>query len=64
MRSSVKNGRKLLLIKDSYANSLIPFLMLNFEEITSLDLRYATVSVMKSIDKSSYDEILFLYNSL
>ena len=36
--------------------------MLNFEEITSLDLRYATVSVMKSIDKSSYDEILFLYN--
>ena len=62
VRSSVKNGRKLLLIKDSYANSLIPFLMLNFEEITSLDLRYATASVMKSIDKSSYDEILFLYN--
>lgn len=62
VRSNIKNGRRLLLIKDSYANSVIPFLALNYEEITSLDLRYATASVMKSIDKSSYDEILFLYN--
>lgn len=62
VRSNVQNGRKLLLIKDSYANSVIPFLALNYQEITSLDLRYATASVMKSIDKSDYDEILFLYN--
>ena len=62
VRSNIKNGRRLLLIKDSYANSVIPFLALNYEEITSLDLRYAPASVMKSIDTSSYEEILFLYN--
>ena len=62
VRSSVKNGRKLLLIKDSYANSLIPFLMLNFEEITSLDLRYATASVMTPLDKPRYVENQLLYN--
>ncbi len=62
VRSNVKNGRRLLLIKDSYANSLVPFLALDYEEITLLDLRYATASVLKSTDKMQYDDILFLYN--
>lgn len=62
VRSNVSNGRRLLLIKDSYANSAVPFLALNYSEITMLDLRYTTASVMEQIDKTQYDEILFLYN--
>ncbi|MBM6838716.1 hypothetical protein H9X77_10885, partial [Clostridium saudiense] len=31
--SNLKNGKKIAVIKDSYANSLVPYLTQNFEEI-------------------------------
>lgn len=38
--TDVTNGRKLLVIKDSYPNALIPCLTGSFEEIWSADMRY------------------------
>ncbi|MBO4452569.1 MAG: hypothetical protein J5793_01410, partial [Clostridia bacterium] len=35
-----RNGRKLLLIKDSYGNALAPYLVAGFEEIYIVDARY------------------------
>lgn len=60
---TVNNGskKKLLVIKDSYANSFVPFLMEDFHEITMLDLRYYRDSVQKLVKDNSYDEILVLY---
>ena len=40
VRTSVKNGRKLLMLKDSYGNAEIPFLTGSFEEIWVIDQRY------------------------
>lgn len=54
--------QKLLLIKDSFANSLIPFLALHFD-IEAVDPRYATVSQMRAICEGaseSFDKILVL----
>jgi len=53
--------KKLLVIKDSYANSFVPFLMEDYHEITMLDLRYYRDSVQKLLKEDSYDEILVLY---
>lgn len=50
---------RLLLVKDSYANALIPFLALHFD-ITVVDPRYTDVSFAEIVDGGEYDEILIL----
>lgn len=55
-----KGRKKLLLIKDSFANSLIPFLALHFD-IEAIDPRYATVSQAREIcEGEEYARILVL----
>ncbi len=52
--------RKLLVIKDSFANSFVPFLMGDYDEIKMIDLRYYQDSVQKLL-KENYAQILILY---
>lgn len=60
--SSVKNGKKLLLIKDSYAHSMVPFLANHFEEIHMLDFRYYHQGAQKYIEENEITDVLVLYN--
>ncbi len=56
----VRRGEKmprLLLIKDSYANALIPFLALHYD-VTVVDPRYTTASFEELVSGEEYDEIL------
>ena len=57
---SQENKPKLLLIKDSFANSTIPFLALHFD-IDVIDLRYYINSVSEYISNNEFDIILLLY---
>ena len=59
---SLDNNKKLLVIKDSYANSLIPFLTENYEEIHVIDLRSFQKSLDEYIEKDDFHDILILYN--
>jgi hypothetical protein len=54
--SPERDRPRLLLIKDSFANALIPFLSLHFD-LTVLDLRYGVPS---SLDPSDFQRILIL----
>ncbi len=56
------SGGKLLIFKDSYANSYIPYLLSHYSEITLVDLRYIQISINDVIDVDSYDSTLILYN--
>lgn len=56
------NGKKLLVFKDSYANSLIPFLTSNYEEIHVIDLRSFMGNVNEYVIENGFDNILFIYN--
>lgn len=40
VKTDVTNSRKLLVIKDSYANAFVPCLTGSFEEIWTVDMRY------------------------
>ena len=55
------NGKTLLVIKDSFANSLVPFLTADYETIIMLDLRYFNGSVQNIADEMGADELLFVY---
>ena len=57
-------GRKLLVIKDSYANAFIPFLTNHFDEIHIIDLRYFNSPPLPYIEQYGLNEVLFLYSSL
>ena len=63
IKSNVQNGKKLLLIKDSYAHAIAPFFANHFEEIHMLDLRYYHASVQQYIQENELTEGLILYNS-
>lgn len=54
--------RTLLVIKDSYAHSLLPFLTLHYDEIHVLDLRYYNLSPKDYATSINADEVLILYN--
>lgn len=55
--------RKLLVIKDSYANSFIPFLTSHFSEIYMVDLRYYSEGLSRLIEENQINDMLILYNA-
>ena len=56
------NGKSLLVIKDSYAHSMIPFLSKHYENITMVDLRYINPGNVTQIQMSEYSDVVFIYN--
>lgn len=62
IKTPVKSKKKLLLIKDSYANSFIPFLSQDFRKIVVVDPRYFYDSIDDIIKSEEITDILFLYN--
>lgn len=59
----IKNGKTLLLIKDSFANSILPFLVEDYEKLVVVDLRQLNVSGDRLLEMFSPTDILILYNS-
>ena len=62
IHTNVNNGKKLLVFKDSFANSMMQFLSLHYEEITLVDLRYLTKPLEEYLYVEDYQQALFLYN--
>lgn len=62
IETGVNNHKRLLVIKDSYANSLVPFLTNHYSEIYMVDPRYYTDSITDLAKTNSIDDILLLYN--
>ena len=60
--TQVQNGRKLLIIKDSYANTFAPFAANDFEQVYMLDLRHYKASVSEFVQEHGITDVLVLYN--
>lgn len=60
--SSVKNGRKVLEVKDSYGNAFAPFLPANFEEVFVVDYRYFEGNIKDLVKKFGITDIIFAHN--
>lgn len=55
-------GRNLLLIKDSYANSFLPYLTETFDKIIVIDMRYYMGLVPFLAEAENITDALILYN--
>lgn len=60
--TNAKSDKSILVIKDSYAHSLVPFLAKEYSKVTMIDLRYINADFQMFISLEDYDQILFLYN--
>ncbi len=57
-----KEGRHLLLIKDSFGNSAAPYLTYNYRQIDIIDLRSINFNLSDYLKENNFDEILIMYN--
>lgn len=62
VKTKVKNGKKLLVVKDSYAHIMAQFLCQNYEEVHFIDLRYYRLPISDYISSNEITECLILYN--
>lgn len=59
IKTDVHNGRKLLIMKDSYGNAEIPFYTGSFEEIYVTDMRYFDCNLVNFIQDRGVTDVLF-----
>jgi len=57
------NGRKLLVIKDSYGNALAPYFALNYQEVDVVDYRYFNANLINFIRDKKITDMIFLHNT-
>ncbi|MDR1705829.1 MAG: hypothetical protein LBS19_14250 [Clostridiales bacterium] len=59
--TSVKNGRTAIIVKDSYANCLIPFLAPHYENVIVIDPRHTEEGFSVAAETAKYDPVDLIY---
>lgn len=59
---SLDTGRKLLLVKDSFANAFAPMVAENYDQIYMVDLRYFRGDMRAYMEEHGITDVLVLYN--
>jgi hypothetical protein len=59
---NAKSDKSLAVIKDSYANCLVPFLVDEYKTIYVFDTRYYRESVSEFINQNDVDNVAVIYN--
>ena len=65
VETDVENGRKLLIVKDSYPNALVPCLTGSFEDIWTVDMRFLEKmehfphSISQIVEEQGITDVLF-----
>lgn len=62
IETNSSSERVLMVVKDSYANSLIPLLIPHFKKIIVVDPRYYNDNIQNIIDSEGVTDCLWLYN--
>ncbi len=63
IKSPNKNGKSLLVFKDSYANCTVPMIANHFETVHMIDLRYYNDDVIAYLTENNIEDVMFLYSS-
>ena len=63
IESPNKNGKNLVVFKDSYAHAIVPFVANHFETIHMIDLRYYNDDFIRYMAENDIKDVLFLYSA-
>ena len=66
IKTEVKNGKRILVVKDSFGNALVPFLLPHYEEIYVVDSRFYNIgaagkNIIQFIEDNGINEVLFMH---
>lgn len=56
-----EHEEKVLVIKDSFANAMVPYLAESFTEVHYMDLRYNNTSLKEYMEKEGFTKVILLY---
>lgn len=59
-----KNGRNILVVKDSYGNAFVPWLVNNYDEVHSIDFRYYNGNIITYCAKYNITDVLFINSTV
>lgn len=62
VQTSTNNGRRLIILKDSFGNALPGYLFYSFEEVHVIDSRYFTKNMVEYVADNAITDILFANN--
>lgn len=62
IKTHVANGRRLIVFKDSYGNTIPGYLLASFEEIHVIDFRYFIQNIRDYVSLHNITDILFVNN--
>ena len=62
VRTSTHNGRRVIILKDSFGNMIPGYLFYSFEEVHVIDYRYFTKDIVAYVDENKITDILFANN--
>lgn len=60
--AQAEKQEKILVLKDSYANILLPFLAERYQEIVMVDLRFYRGNVQTLLEEEQMQQVLCIYN--
>ena len=63
IKTPTAENRRLLVLKDSYANCFLPFLAPYYREIVVVDPRYYYGDLKGLMETEEINEILYLYST-
>lgn len=59
-----KPGKELIVFRDSFASSLIPLILADYETVTLVDVRYLQSTLLGHFIQFEDQDVLFLYSTL
>ena len=62
--TNYEKNKNLVIFRDSFASSLVPLLIGNYEKITLVDLRYISTDYVENFVSFEDSDVLFLYSDL
>lgn len=60
--TEIKNGRRIAVVKESFGNAFIPFLVNHYETVVVIDQRYLEKSFYDVLNEYKINELLFINN--
>ena len=61
---NAKNGRELILFRDSFGSSIAPLFVEGYSKITLVDIRYLRADYLDKFIEFDDQDVLFLFSSL
>lgn len=59
VKTNVKNGKRLMIVKDSYGNAIPGYLFNAYEEIYVADMRYFNLNLIDFVEQNKVTDLLF-----